>query len=105
MKKPFFLLTFFIAFIQICSAQGDSIRIFGRDKLVRGIYKTYEEFVSNAPSIREEFTIEAIPYSKEDSSVIGAKFHLKDSSKKMKNFWGFCDGSSVFVWYRLPTVL
>ena len=72
---------------------------FGQDKIYnstefkRGIYKTYDEFINNAPSITNEFTV------KNKSTVRGGSpfdFEIKDGTKVGKVF-GFCDGKDVYM--------
>jgi len=58
----------------------------------RGIYRTFTEFLNNAPSIVDDFSVEGS----------GERFRLvfKDSAvsrRHTKMFWGFSTGDSVFV--------
>jgi len=101
MNKPFVFLFAFTCLAQLVHSQSDSVKIFGRKELVRGIYKNYQEFVNNAPSIKEQFSVTQLIKSKDDSTVIAAYYSLVDSSKKIKDpIWGFCDGASVFIRYE-----
>jgi hypothetical protein len=69
--------------------------------LKRGFYASYEEYLSNSPSITLAFESEVYRISKKDSTIVSAKYHLLDSSGKVKGIWGFCDGENVFVKYRI----
>src|SRR5688572_22776434 len=66
-----------------------------------GVYKTYQEFVNNKPSIREEFDV--IPKSGDRKIEKGKGDYnlvMHDSAykrKDLKKFWGASDGISVFV--------
>ena len=67
---------------------------------VKGIYKTFEEFRKNAPSI--SFS-NAIEYSEEETVYEGnlpiAKFNCDSivPCEKKTPIWGFCDGTTVYV--------
>ena len=66
-----------------------------------GVYKTYQEFVENKPSIREGFEIipksgdRKIEKGKGDYSLVmrAPAYQRKD----LKKFWGASDGISVYV--------
>ena len=61
------------------------------DHLVRGVYRNFEEFKSNAPSIKD-FEIQS---DKKSSGV-----YLKDETGQSyltHEVWGLCDGQSVYV--------
>jgi hypothetical protein len=60
--------------------------------LKKGIYKTFDEFRYNSPSIPLEF--EVINLDK------GYTYNLKIDKDKTKYFgvvWGFCDGKDIFI--------
>ena len=74
------------------------ILLFGQDKiynateLKKGLYKTYDEFINNTPSITNEFSV------KNRSTVTGGSpfdFEIKDGTK-VGNVFGFCDGKDVY---------
>lgn len=88
MKKLFFL---WVALLPIgLMAQT---KIYETKEWKKGIYKTYQEFINNAPSITAEFIVE------EKSTIRGGSpfdFNMKDGSKVGKVF-GFCDGKNVYL--------
>ena len=90
---------FLFSLLLIASLESYSQRIHKSYVWIKGIYKSYEEFIYNSPSITDDFTTTLLYKSKNDSSVIGAEYHLIDTLKKIKHIWGFCDGSSVFIKY------
>lgn len=67
----------------------------------RGIYKGFGEFLSNSPSIKDEFKIitESGDRKIENDKEV-YKLILSDSSyskKDIKSFWGVCDGQNIYV--------
>ena len=89
-----------IGFISLfCSSfifAQDTLPNFQDSFLVKGFYKSYQEFLSNSPSVILDFSTVLIRASKEDSTIICADYILPDS---LDNFdkWGFCDGKNIFV--------
>lgn len=69
--------------------------------LQQGIYKTFEEFLTNSPSILSPFQI--VTESGEHRIERGTadyRLVLRDSvirRKELRNFWGVCDGQSVYI--------
>jgi hypothetical protein len=76
-------------------AQDTSEKIYNCKVLKRGFYKTYTDFINNAPSITGEFVVT----QKTDSPVVAASYQLTDSLMVFDKIWGFCDGTSVFIRY------
>lgn len=66
-------------------------KIYQTLQLKTGLYKTYDEFINNAPSVTTSFTVR-------QKSNMGEQytFDTKDGSKVGKVF-GFCDGTTVYV--------
>jgi hypothetical protein len=62
----------------------------------RGIYKTYEEFINNAPSISNEFTVTETGSFGSMNGKDPYDFKVNDGSKVGK-IYGFCDGKAVYV--------
>jgi len=77
-------------------AQTDSSKKNNDTILTRGFYKNYKEYLANAPSIAVNFSTTLITASKEDSTVVGAKFEITDSVDYIGDVWGFCDGKDIF---------
>lgn len=89
----FFIGCMFISYTSL--AQVTSEKIYNCKVLKKGFYKTYNEFVNNAPSITGEFIV----VQKEDSPAVAAMYQLTDSLTVFDRIWGFCDGTSVFIRY------
>ena len=87
MKYFFLLLSIF--FFKFSPAQIDTTKIYNARKLKKGFYKTYEEFISNSPSVKEPFTILPLAKNNTDTTTIGATYKLADSTKNIKHIWGF----------------
>lgn len=61
----------------------------------RGVYKTYEEYLNDSPSIDAEFTSKQLRISKKSDLIIAAE--IKYEGKRQKLIWGFSDGEYVYV--------
>jgi hypothetical protein len=99
MKRVLFLvLTFTLHSVTALSMHSmtDSTKnyIINSASYNRGIYKTFEEFRSNNPSIVDDFMF------------TGKKLLLKGknsgTAKKVwrKEIWGFCDGENIYISHR-----
>ena len=113
MRKYLYLIIIGNLFSAILFAQVDSnkivtTKIYNCKVLKKGFYKSYDEYLNNAPSIIKEFTNTLIYKSDKDSTTVGGQFELLDSALqadtvypeekyKMPNIWGYCDGKDVFV--------
>lgn len=60
-----------------------------------GVYKTYEEYISNTPSVDAEFSIKPLQISKHNPLVAEAK--VKYKGKRPKKIWGVSDGEYVYI--------
>jgi hypothetical protein len=79
--------------------------------LKKGIYKTYEEFKNNAPSIPLEWDIQSgiFNYSIAGSNTGGVTTQMayndtvfkltieKPATKEIGTVWGFCDGRNTYI--------
>ena len=66
----------------------------------KGIYKTFEEFKYNRPSIVDNYTF--------DKKNLWLTDRQTGKLKKLKKreIWGFCDGSKIFVaWHKYDEIL
>lgn len=61
----------------------------------RGVYKTYEEYVNNSPSIEVEFIVTPLLISKNNPLIAEAEVEYKDN--RPKKIWGVCDGEYVYI--------
>lgn len=65
-----------------------------------GIYKTYQEFLDNKPSITKPFKIAvdtSIDYENHDTAYGVPTYNFLDASKRIKKIWGLCDSGRVYV--------
>jgi hypothetical protein len=67
--------------------------------LKRGFYKTYAEFLENAPSIQRTFTLVEKTKSEERKArgICAVNFDIKEGEDKVGRIWGFCDGNAVYA--------
>jgi len=111
---------FFITFIailflntswcQIYNTNLDTSKIYNCKVLKKGFYKSFNEYLNNAPSLILPFTNELICKSEKDSTIVAGIYTLIDSTKKIDttdseddtgdripHIWGYCDGKNVFI--------
>ncbi len=69
-----------------------------------GIYKTYQEFVDNKPSITKAFKVvkdTSIIFDEQreimDTTIKKVKYLFVDGSKTISDIWGLCDSGQVFI--------
>lgn len=84
------------AFTQLF-AQTDTAAVNKDTVLVKGMYRTYKEYLANAPSLQPDFTTTLFTAGKNDTTVIAAEFTLINSPEMEEDIWGFCDGKNVYV--------
>ncbi len=85
----------FVICLQLGYCQSDSNKIFTAATLKKGIYKNYQEFVNNAPSMTDQFSVIPLMASKRNPTIIGAEYKLDDLFQSVHGVWGFCDGQYV----------
>lgn len=61
----------------------------------RGVYKTYEEYLNNSPSVEAEFTVNPLRISKNNPLVAEGDVDYK--GKRPKKIWGVSDGENVYI--------
>jgi hypothetical protein len=61
----------------------------------RGVYKTYEEYINNTPSVEAEFTLTPLQISKNNPLIVEANVDYK--GKRPKKIWGVSDGEYVYL--------
>ena len=61
----------------------------------RGVYKTYEEYINNSPSVDAEFTLTPLQISKKNTLIAEADVDYK--GKRPKKIWGVSDGQYVYI--------
>ena len=76
--------------IQTNYKMQQSLSILNAPVFTKGVYKTFEEFKKNAPSLKEyEFR----------ESEMGDLLYVKNNGTEYpeRNAWGFCDGTNLFI--------
>lgn len=79
---------------QIDSLQSVDTYIINATTLTKGIYKTFEEFKYNKPSIVDNYS-----FDKNDLWLTDKQTGKKKKIKR-REIWGFCDGSKIYVRWR-----
>lgn len=81
-----------LAFTEIYGeySRKSATQILHEEKLVPGVYTTYEEFRTNAPSIKE--------YQLREGDM-GDILYVKEGKEEYptRNAWGYCDGKNIFI--------
>ncbi len=72
-----------------------------KENLKRGIYQTYEQFVNNDPIIADSFYIEKKERKRKNwKGTYSLTPRFTENDKKIKQIWGFCDGTTVYVYHQ-----
>jgi hypothetical protein len=64
-----------------------------------GIYKTYQEFLDNKPSITKPFALmvdTSIDFERHDTTF-SSSYRYIENKKRIKNVWGLCDSGVVYA--------
>lgn len=64
----------------------------------RGVYKTYEEYLSNSPSVGATFSVQQLRLTKNNPLV--AEADVDYTGGRPKKIWGVSDGENVYI--RVP---
>jgi hypothetical protein len=72
------------------------------DKLVKGIYKSLEEFLNNNPSVKNAFEVRRKAHSSRVwlGTVENKPYYLDENGKHVRieeYVWGFCDGEKAYI--------
>jgi hypothetical protein len=105
MRRLYLFLCFFICLFQMIAQQQKTIieELFYKKE---GIYKTFEEFKFNSPSIPLVYGKAHKTKKYQASDQYGGWLDVfkleveKEEAKEIGNIWGFCDGRSIYVWTR-----
>lgn len=68
--------------------------------LKKGMYKTFEEFRTNSPSISLDYEIKPVHLIMETFLYNDIVYQLgidNDKAKEIGDIWGFCDGKDVYI--------
>ena len=103
MKYLLSLLMLSISFVSF--AQADTTKIYNCKQFKKGFYKSYNEFITNSPSVTYDFTITPLSHNPNDTLDTRVDYTLIDSTKHTGRVWGFCDGTDVYVKYNKATGL
>jgi hypothetical protein len=98
----FTILIFFFVWQQVCS---QNLIIDDGVHLKKGIYKTFEEFKTNSPSITLDWQVIGGDVSNRYALLEGLASNdtvywlniQKEECEKIGDIWGFCDGIHVYI--------
>lgn len=97
MKKSYTLIAV-ICVVSICTrAQYNTINPDNKT-LKKGLYKNYQEFIGNTPSLTDDFvTVPLYLNGSDTANPIAAVYLYSDTLKEAGPVWGFCNGKSVYI--------
>lgn len=108
--KTFIIISFFTAvsintYSQVDSTETDidddtdsTVQTVQLNKIAphkKGVYKTYEEYLNNSPSVDATFTLTPLQLSKNNPLITEAEVHYE--GKRPKKIWGVSDGEYVYI--------
>lgn len=98
--KQFALLFILSSWGQSVFCQDTLTPLATRIKLKVGLYKNWDEFINNSPSMLNPFVVE--PYYSQmdttrDASLQIFKYRFTDSTVRNKRVFGFFDGKEMFI--------
>lgn len=98
MKKTIATFSFYILTLGCAFSQSDSLKnnIYTTLKYRKGVYMNHREFQRNNPS--DTTAVYADRFNKQEEIV--DKYYPKKAknNKKVKDYWGFCDGQKVYIY-------
>ena len=98
MKKQLLLGLSILVTFPLSAQKTKSIK---SQNLVRGAYRTFDEFLSNKPSITDSFYVDSKPRTNKHwvgtYSLTPRYFKTK---RKIKKIWGFCDGEKTYILHQ-----
>jgi len=95
------LLIFFLSLLSLSGiSQELGIPIENEDPK-RGIYKSFEEFKFNIPSITDSFNVERnVRTQKNWKGTYSLIPRYSENNKKVKKVWGFSDGQKTYAFHQ-----
>jgi len=92
-----------------------AISSFGQFKIVddpalkKGIYRTFEEFKNNSPSLPLDFQVKTYKITSNDANSVAYlsfyNLHVKKKAgKAIGEVFGFCDGANVYINSYIPVL-
>lgn len=92
MKKIISFVLVLLPLLAFCQDNAES-KIYTAAILKKGLYKNYNEFINNSPSITTAFMV-----AERDSSRGGNPYeYIMKNGTAPTGIWGFCDGQDVYV--------
>ncbi len=108
MRKIFLIQAFVFSWINTYPQSDTLVNDILKTQVFRkGVYRTFEEFRTNSPSITSNYYIEertgAQEYwlNKDNKKVRILNEHSGKYEKEEDYIWGYCDGDNIYVLYAL----
>ncbi len=97
------LITILIGFYCCVIYSQEYIPNYNEIKPKKGIYKTFDEFKNNSPSILNEYRLVVrTPYEQAKLLAKGNILKIIDATgneRRIRKIWGFFDGDAIFIYY------
>jgi len=91
--KHFYMMFLLVFIVSSAGAQSNS--------LVRGVYRTFDEFKAGIPTVVDSFYVDSVARRKRRwAGTYSVKPRYVQSNKLIKNIWGFCDGTTSFISFQ-----
>ena len=79
----------------------DSVIADSKAKFKRGIFKTFKEFKNNEPTFEHPFYVDTKERKRKNWKGTTSYIpRFTESDQKIKKVWGFCDGTTVYVYHQ-----
>jgi len=96
------LLIGIIAFITVITSFSQELIYKQKDKLKPGVYRNFEEFKTNSPSVEWKYYVKQttsnyVTFSSSGTVIFGKLVMEKEERKSFGSIYGFCDGKNIFI--------
>lgn len=99
--RSFLIISILSCHSFFCFSQVDNLPVY-KEKLKCGVYKNFEEFKNNNPSITEEFYTELKPRTTKNWKGTNSRtVRYRKSKRKIRKVWGYCDGHDIYVFHQV----
>lgn len=71
------------------------------NSMVKGVYRTFDEFKAGIPTVVDSFYIDSVPRKKQKwlgTYIITPRY--AKNNKRIKEIWGFCDGKQSYIFFQ-----
>lgn len=98
MKNKLLLGLFIFGVIMLNAQETEKLKT---KKLIRGAYKTFDEFILNQPSITDTFYVKSKERNNKNwKGTYSLTPKYLESNRRIKKIWGFCDGNRSYILHQ-----